>query len=114
MSDDSSIKEDNPNTEVWSRQSNVSKATSSSKQRGSVIEDNVADNMSDDGASDNDDTSKVNSGSIEHTDKGNYSGSPNKKKRKRKHKKNNGGLNKMALAKLNNAEGVTPLSDMAF
>lgn len=48
-------------------------------------------------------------------DKGTTAGSPSKKKRRRKHgKKTAGGLNRHALAKLNNPDGSAPLSDVAF
>lgn len=71
--------------------------------------------MSDDSISDNDDSKPVNLSNEVTDDKGTISGSPSKKKRKRKHgKKTNGGLNRHALAKLNNPDGSVPLSDGAF
>lgn len=70
---------------------------------------------SDGGESDANDASEANNNSVDNiNEKGMVSGSPTKRKRKRKHKKAHGGLNKMALAKFDNPDGLAPLSDVAF
>jgi hypothetical protein len=93
----------------------VSQLTTSSKQRASTIEINMADNMSDASVSDDEPSSNVAGGSIEAIENGVNETSPSKKKRRRKHlKKTQGGLNKKALAILNEPDGSSHPSDVAF